>query len=81
MAEALKRTHRGIIIGERTAGAGHFGFFVPLGQALEAFIPWGRVLDPVTGEDYEGRGIIPDVRAPADQALDVALRIALRTEQ
>jgi Peptidase family S41/N-terminal domain of Peptidase_S41 in eukaryotic IRBP len=76
MAEALKRTRRGVIVGERTAGAGHFGFFVPIGQGLEAFIPWGRVLDPVTGEDYEGRGVTPDVAVSADQALDTALRMA-----
>lgn len=76
MAEALKRTRRATIIGERTAGAGHFGFFVPVGQNLEAFIPWGRVLDSKTGEDYEGSGITPDVLVPADQALDRALHLA-----
>ena len=76
MAEALKRTQRATIIGERTAGAGNFGFFVPLGQGLEAFIPWGRVLDPVTGEGYEGDGIAPDISVPADQALAKALQLA-----
>ncbi|THD64813.1 S41 family peptidase [Phenylobacterium sp.] len=76
MAQTLKRTHRGLIIGERTAGAGHFGFFVPIGQGLEAFIPWGRVLDAATGDDYEGRGVAPDVVVPADRALDEALRRA-----
>ena len=81
MAEALKRTHRATIIGERTAGAGHFGFFVPIGQGLEAFIPWGRVVDPVTGEDYEGRGVTPDVAVPADQALAQALKMVGTPEQ
>jgi hypothetical protein len=76
MAQILKSTHRGVLIGERTAGAGHFGFFVPVGQGLEAFIPWGRVVDPSTGEDYEGKGVAPDIGVPADQALDEALRLA-----
>lgn len=76
IAQVLKRTRRGVIIGERTYGAGHFGFYVPIGQGLEAYLTWGRVLDPVTGEDYEGHGIAPDVAVPAGQALDVALRMA-----
>ena len=59
MAEALKRTHRGVIIGERTYGAGNAGFFVPIGQGLEAFLTWGRTLDPVTGDDWEGAGSRP----------------------
>ena len=78
IAEAMKRTRRGTIVGERTAGANHFGFFVPIGQRLEAFIPWGRVLDPVTGEDYEAKGMTPDIVVPANQALNVALRLASR---
>jgi C-terminal processing protease CtpA/Prc len=78
IAEILKRTHRGAVVGERTFGAGHFGFYVPIGQGLEAYLTWGRVLDPVTGEDYEGRGVTPDVAVPADQALDTALRMASR---
>ncbi|MHB8285658.1 MAG: S41 family peptidase [Caulobacteraceae bacterium] len=81
MAEALKRTHRATIVGERTAGAGHFGFFVPIGQGLEAFIPWGRVINPVNGEDYEGRGVTPDLAVPADQALAQALKIVGAPEQ
>ena len=76
IAEALKRTRRGVIVGERTAGAGHFGFFVPVGQGLEAFIPWGRVVDPVTLQDYEGVGVAPDIIVPADQALEKALHLA-----
>jgi len=76
MAEALKRTGRATIIGERTAGAGNFGFFVPISQGLEAFIPWGRVIDPVTGQGYEGDGITPDISVPAKDALATALHLA-----
>lgn len=75
-ALALQRTHRGTLVGERTAGANHFGGFEPIGAGLVAFIPVGRTYDPDTGKDWEGTGIVPDVEVPADQALDKALALA-----
>ena len=75
-ALALQRTHRGTLIGERTAGANHFGAIEPIGDGLVAFIPVGRTYDPDTGKDWEGTGIVPDIEVPADQALDKALELA-----
>ncbi len=77
-ALALQRTHRGTIVGERTAGANHFGGVEPIGAGLVAFIPVGRTYDPDTGKDWEGTGIAPDIEVPADQALDKALALAAR---
>ena len=39
-------------------------------------IPIGRTFDPVTGADWEGVGVAPDVAVPAVQALDEAVRRA-----
>lgn len=76
LALALQRTHRGVLVGERTAGANHFGGFEPLGAGLTAFVPVGRAFNPDTGQDWEGVGLTPDVAVPADQALDKALELA-----
>jgi C-terminal processing protease CtpA/Prc len=73
MTLALKRTHRATIIGEPTAGAGHYGGEVRLGDKFEAFIPVGRTFDPDTGKDWEGTGVDPDVAVPAKDALVEAL--------
>lgn len=70
---ALKRTHRATLIGETTAGAGHYGRMVDFG-GYAAFIPVGRTFDPDNDWDWEGVGVPPDVAVPADQALDEALR-------
>jgi len=75
-AMALQATHRGTLIGERTAGANHFGGVEPLGAGLVAFIPVGRTYDPRTGKDWEGTGIVPDIEVPAEQALARALQLA-----
>jgi hypothetical protein len=76
LALALKRTHRGVLVGEHTGGANHFGGFELLGAGLVAFVPVGRTFDPDTDQDWEGGGIQPDVAVPADQALDKALELA-----
>jgi C-terminal processing protease CtpA/Prc len=73
MTLALKRTHRATIIGEPTAGAGHYGGQVEVGDKFQAFIPVGRTFDPDTGKDWEGAGVDPDVAVPAKDALIEAL--------
>ena len=74
---SLKRTKRATLIGETTAGAGHYGGMEPLDKdfTYAAFIPVGRTFDPDTGEGWEGVGVAPDVAVPADQALDEALKL------
>jgi C-terminal processing protease CtpA/Prc len=76
LALAFKRTHRAILIGETTRGADHFGGLVPIGERFAAFVPVGRTYNPQTGWDWEGRGVAPDIAAPADDALAVALKQA-----
>lgn len=66
-ALAMKHTGRGKLVGSNTAGANHFGGGIPLPGGFEAFMPVGRTYDPVTGKDWEGDGVAPDIAvAPAD---------------
>ena len=76
LALAFKRTHRAILIGETTRGAGHYGALETFGDRFAAFIPVGRTYDPATGWDWEGKGVAPDVAVPADAALEEALKEA-----
>lgn len=76
LALAFKRTHRAVLIGETTRGAGHFGGVQQIGERFGAFIPVGRTYDPDTNWDWEGKGVAPDIAVPADQALDEALKRA-----
>ena len=54
---------RGIIVGERTPGAANHALPVPIAGALTAFIPKARAENPVTGTNWEGVGVSPDVPA------------------
>jgi len=71
-ALAMKHTHRGTLVGSATGGANHFGRGEELGGGFRAFIPVGRTYDPLTGRDWEGDGVQPDIAvAPADALVRV----------
>jgi hypothetical protein len=75
-ALAMKRSGRATLIGETTAGAGHYGGPFEVGSGYTAFIPVGRSFDPDNNQEWEAVGVSPNVAVPADQALDEALRRA-----
>jgi hypothetical protein len=78
LAYVLKNRKRATIIGEKTRGAAHRTHLFSLENAkVDVAIPVGTTIDPVTGTDWEGKGVEPDIAVPAGQALDVAYKKAL----
>lgn len=73
-ALAMKHTGRAKLVGSNTAGANHFGGGVELTGGFGAFVPVGRTYDPVTGKDWEGVGVVPDVAVPPEEALAWVLK-------
>lgn len=67
---------RGMLIGEVTGGGANPTGFVDLGHDIAATVPFGRAENPVTKTNWEGRGVQPDVRVPAGDALAAALKRA-----
>jgi hypothetical protein len=62
-----------VLVGQTTSGVATPGMPRPLGAGLSLFLPSMKALSPVTGANWQGVGVTPDVPAPADQALKVAL--------
>jgi retinol-binding protein 3 len=71
----LKALGRVTIVGERTAGGGHFGRVIPLVGGYSMFLPVGRTYDPRTNEGWQAEGIAPDVEVPQEKALERALEL------
>lgn len=72
-AYALQAAKRATLVGEQTAGAGNPGSgMTSLPGGFSAFVATGRVVSPVTGTNWEGVGVKPDIAAAADTALRVA---------
>jgi C-terminal processing protease CtpA/Prc len=76
VAYDLKATGRGTLVGERTRGGAHPRIGVRLGDHLEATIPTARAVHPLTGTNWEGVGVAPDVEVGAEEAYDTAYALA-----
>lgn len=77
LAYDLQQLGRAVIVGERTAGGAHPRGGWTVHPHLEASIPVGRAVNPVSGSNWEGTGVLPDVICPASEALDRAHELAL----
>ncbi len=71
-AYTLKHLKRAIIVGERTAGAANPIERYQITAHFEVYVPVGRAINPLTGTNWEGTGVIPDREVPQESALQVA---------
>ena len=73
----LRNQKRATIVGETTGGGAH-----PVGGHVVADyfmvgVPFAKSLDPGTKTNWEGTGIVPDVKVPAVDALTTAEKLAI----
>jgi len=75
----LKHLGRVVIVGEKTGGGAHpqAQYDFP-DESVSVNIPYGKAINPVTGTNWEGVGVQPDVAVPATEALEVAQIEALK---
>jgi C-terminal processing protease CtpA/Prc len=70
----LKAMGRGTVVGEKTYGAGNPGSpFAIDGENYSLFISTGSARNPITNNNWEGIGVIPNIDVSAELALDKAL--------
>jgi tetratricopeptide (TPR) repeat protein len=67
---------RATVIGDSTGGGAHSVDLYPIDDLFEIYIPTARAINPVTSDNWDGTGVIPDVIVPSDAALDTALVLA-----
>ena len=69
----LQAMQRATLVGETTYGAGNPGGVQIVPEGYGVFVSTGSARNPITGTNWEGTGVTPDIDVPADQALDRAL--------
>jgi tetratricopeptide (TPR) repeat protein len=69
----MQSRKRAILIGEPTKGGAHSVDVFAIDDRFEFYISTERSISPVTGGNWEGAGVIPDIRVPAAAALDAAV--------
>ncbi|MFH1196142.1 MAG: S41 family peptidase [bacterium] len=72
----IQTQKRGTLIGETTGGGANPGGMVPITGTFAVFIPTGRAINPITKTNWEGVGVVPEIKCTADEALDTALLLA-----
>jgi hypothetical protein len=73
----LKQLKRATQVGETTGGGANPGGGVPLPAGFGVFVPTGRAVNPITHDNWEGKGCVPEVPTSAADALATAHRLAL----
>ncbi|MGW1251767.1 S41 family peptidase [Streptomyces sp. NPDC002535] len=76
LAYDLQQLGRAVVVGERTRGGAHPCKGWTVHPHLEVTVPMGRAVNPVSGTNWEGTGVQPDVHCPAADALDQARALA-----
>jgi C-terminal processing protease CtpA/Prc len=71
--QALRRVS---VVGERSGGGAHPFKYRSVHPHFVLSLAEGRSINPITGGNWQGRGVAPDVEVPADRALETALRLA-----
>jgi len=74
----LQTRQRATLIGEVTAGGAHPGAEYRIHPNFDAFIPNGRAINPVTGTNWEGTGVTPDISTSQEDAFKKAYEMGLK---
>ncbi|WP_434440842.1 S41 family peptidase [Lentzea sp. E54] len=74
----LQQNERATLIGETTRGGAHPGDRYRVGPHLKSAVPNGRAINPISGTNWEGVGVVPHVQVPADTAFEVAYEKAVQ---
>ncbi|MFD0408933.1 S41 family peptidase [Kitasatospora sp. NPDC127116] len=77
LAYDLQQLGRAVVVGERTRGGAHPCQGWTVHPHLEATVPVGRAVNPVSRTNWEGVGVRPDVPSAAGDSLDRAHALAL----
>lgn len=75
-AYVLQAAKRATVVGEVTAGAANIGRPYRIDKRFAIWVPNARPVSTYTGTNWEGKGVIPDVKVSASDALNVAKKLA-----
>jgi len=72
----MQTQKRATLVGQTTGGGANPGQMVRLNKELGVFIPTGRAINPITKTNWEGVGVIPEVKVSPEETLDKAHELA-----
>ncbi len=73
----LQSRKRATIIGEITGGGAHPVDFIRLPKGYGLIVPYAESINPITNSNWEGVGVIPDIKTTKEEALTKAKEVAI----
>ena len=75
LAYHLQTRGRVAVVGETTPGAADHITPIRLAPTVLAYLPEAYVIDSITGTNWEGAGVVPDVESPSDMVIETAVAV------
>jgi C-terminal processing protease CtpA/Prc len=72
----LKTQKRAVIVGEHTGGGANPGGPIEINELFSINVPTGRAINPITKTNWEGTGVIPNIKTSSLNAFDKAYLLA-----
>jgi len=76
-AYGLQVLKRATIVGETSGGGAHAAFGLRLDSHFRVVVPFARAVNPISGTNWEGKGVEPDLQVSESLAIQAAYRGAL----
>lgn len=73
----LQSRKRAIIIGEITGGGAHPVDFMRLPKGYGLIVPYAESINPITKSNWEGVGVIPDIKTTQEESFKKAKELAI----
>lgn len=72
----MQTQKRATLVGQTTGGGANPGGTRPINEFLSVFIPTGKAINPITKTNWEGTGVVPEVKTSANKAMSEAHELA-----
>jgi tetratricopeptide (TPR) repeat protein len=72
----MQTQKRATLVGQTTGGGANPGGSMRINDELTVFIPRGMAINPITKTNWEGVGVIPEIKTEVSETLDKTLELA-----
>ena len=77
----MQTQKRATLVGQTSGGGANPGGTMPVNENLSVFIPSGKAINPITNTNWEGVGVIPDIKTSPEDALDKTHELAKKAAE
>ncbi|SDB50013.1 N-terminal domain of Peptidase_S41 [Flavobacteriaceae bacterium MAR_2010_188] len=77
----MQTLKRATLVGQTTGGGANPGGTIPISDNLTVFIPSGKAINPITKTNWEGTGVVPEVKTSKEETFEKAYDLAKKAAE